>query len=359
MSSTEACRKRYCPDRTRGVLVPFTTPQFTGAHLRVSRKGSFELMLRNPAGGKGVYLLELGMAHRFSAISLHDRILHAELLKLARSNPRAVRLCARRVALTGAAGHGARRAAEAADRRDQRRIVGLRKHFLKSLLATVTEDRAAAPPIEDVGACLGRIAEHYGTSPKEVCEALRAIADCAVGAGLPAAGIPSDHGALLGNLTVLADALDQWRRDGTGQVVAVAAEIARAARSAEVLAASELARIHEELADVPALLTRWLEDRPGLLESLETCDWLLDGWPDRCALWQAAPATDRPSQRAALMQIAKLLPPRLEIEGEACEGDSALRAFSRLLRENANWRDQVRLVEILERQEALRAELPA
>ena len=358
MSPRTPSSTAYRPDVRRGVVVPFTTPQLTGARLRVGRKGSFELLLRNPAGGKGVYLVPLGATHRFSAISLHDRILHAELLKLARLNPRVVRLCARRVALTGAAGHGARRAAEVAEQRDRRRIVGLRKHFLKRLLAAVADDPAARPPTDEIGACLEQIAGRYRTSSKEVCEALRTIADYTVAVGLPSAGIGSDHGTLLGELAGLADTLDQWRRDGDDRIADIAAEVARAARGAEEIAARELARIHAELAEVPALLTRWLEDRPALLEALETCDWLLDGWPERCALWRAAPATDRPSQRAALVQIARLLPPP-ETESEACDGDSALRAFSRLQRETTDWRDEVRLVEILERQEALRAELPA
>ncbi len=335
MSSTETPCADHRPDSARGVVVPFTTPQFIGARLRVGRDGQFELLLRNPSGGKGVYLVELRSAHRFSSISLHDRILLAELLKLVRVSPRNVRLCARRVALWGAAGHRAHLAAGAALRREQQRIAELRKHLANHL------DMADGP------------------SDATLQEAVREIAEHSAAIGLPAAGIPSDHAEILRALPTLADTLDRWRRDGTGRVVEIAAEVARAARETHEAASRELERRHEELADGRALLARWQENRVELLEGLQCCDWLLDGWADRCALWRAAPATDRASQRAALMHIAKLLPPALEIERNARRGEDAVNAFMRFLRESTDWRDEVRLAEIFERQEALRAELPA
>ncbi len=338
MSSTKTSCAAYRPDSARGVVVPFTTPQFVGARLRVNREGQFELLLRNPSGGKGVYLIELRAAHRFSTISLHDRILLAELLKLVRVSPRNVRLCARRVALWGAAGHRAHLAARAALRREEERTARLREHLVRRLETAAAGD---------------------GPSGETLQEAAREIAEHSVAIGLPAAGIPSDHAEVLRGLPVLAATLDKWRRDGADRVVEVAAEVARAAREAHEAAARELERRHGELADGRVLLARWQENRVELLEGLQFCDWLLDGWADRCALWQAAPATDRASQRAALVHIAKLLPPPLDVERDACRGDSAVNAFMRFLRESTDWRDEVRLAEIFERQEALRAELPA
>ncbi len=337
MSSTKTSCAAYCPDPARGVVVPFTTPQFIGARLRVNREGQFELLLRNPSGGKGVYLVELRAAHRFSTISLHDRILVAELLKIVRVSPRNVRLCARRVALWGAAGHQAHLAAQAALRQEQERIARLRK-YLAERFEGVADD---------------------GPSGEALQEAAREIAEYGVAIGLPAAGIPSDHAEVLRGLPVLAATLDKWRRDGADRIVEIAAEVARAARETHEAASRELERRHEELADGRALFARWQENRVELLEGLQCCDWLLDGWADRCALWQAAPATDRASQRAALVHIAKLLPPALDIERDACRGDNAVNAFMRFMRESTDWRDEVRLAEIFERQEALRAELPA
>ncbi len=354
MSSTKAVSAAYRPDHDMGVVVPFTTPQFTGARLRVNRKGRFELVLRNPAGGKGVYLVELEVAHRFSAISLHDRILHAELLKLLRVSPRAVRLCARRVALWGAAGHGARLAAQTAARKEEQRVARLRDHLLGCLSPASGGERPRAN-----GEAHPRPATAgHDLDERTLREAAEEIAAYGVGIGLPPA-IPSFHAETLNQLAELADALDSWGREGSGRSVDIAAEVARLARETHAAAGRELERRQRELAEGRALLARWRADRVGLLEDLQICDWLLDGWPDRCALWNAAPVTDRACQRAALRHIAKLLPPAVEIEREACHGDEAIDALRRALRESTDWRDEVRLAEILERQEALRAELAA
>ncbi len=354
MSSRKAASTAHRPDHDTGVVVPFTTPQFTGARLRANRKGRFELMLRNPAGGRGVYLVELEVAHRFSAISLHDRILHAELLKLLRVSPRGVRLCARRVALWGAAGQGARLAAQAAAREEEERVTQLRDHLLDSLSAAAggegpTANGAAQPRTATAG---------RGLDERTLRRAAEEIAAYGVGIGLPPA-IPSFHAETLSQIAELADALDGWGGEGNGRSDEIAVEVSRLARETHAAAGRELERWQRELADGPALFARWQTDRAGLLDDLQICDWLLDGWPDRCALWNAAPVTDRACQRAALKHIAKLLPPAIETEREACDGDEAIDALRRALRESTDWRDEVRLAEILERQEALRAELPA
>ncbi len=355
MSSKNTSSAAYRPDPARGVVVPFTTPQFMGARLRVNGLGRFELLLRNPAGGKGVYLIELGAAHRFSSISLHDRILHAEIQKLSRLSPRAVRLCARRVALSGAAGHEARLAARVAARREEETVGRLRDHLLGTLLG----GQAAGNGTGGSAKSLTEVAAEHRVPVGDLADGLREIAEHAAAIGLPAAAIPSGHADVLRDLVTLAETLEKWREDGIGRSSPVATEVARAARDTHRAASRELRRRHEELADGRALVARWVEDRAALFDDLEACDWLLDGWPDCCALWHAAPATDRASQRAALMHIAKLLPPVPDGEQEACQGDAALQAFNRAVRQGGDWRDEVRLVEILERQEALRAELPA
>ncbi len=346
-------------------MVPFTTPQFTGARLRIDRSGGFELMLRNPAGGKGIYLLELSVAHRFSAISLHDRILHAELQKQVRLSPRTVRLCARRVAVSGAAGHQARMAAKASATRERHQIARMREHLLRSLLPSGSRAHEA-PTAASRGANSGAEEERLaaaaarsGMPARRLMQALQEIAEHAVAIGLPAAGIASDHEETLRALAALAEALGKWRNDGAGWSAEIAVKVAQLAEETARVATEELACQQRRLADGRELLRQWQEDRAGLIEFLETCDWLLDGWPELCVLWQSVPTADRALQAAALIHIGKLLPPAPEIDGEPCRGDAAFDAFTRAARASTDWRDELRLAEILERQEALRAELAA
>ena len=48
----------------RGVVVPFTTPLLAGARARSARKPGIELVLHNPSGGLGVYVMLLERHHR-------------------------------------------------------------------------------------------------------------------------------------------------------------------------------------------------------------------------------------------------------------------------------------------------------
>src|SRR4051794_21837464 len=43
-----------------GVVVPFTTPTLSHARLRPGRNGRLDVLMRNPSGGRGVYVFDLG-----------------------------------------------------------------------------------------------------------------------------------------------------------------------------------------------------------------------------------------------------------------------------------------------------------
>ena len=319
---------------SRGVLVPFTTPQFTGARLRLGRSGQFELLLRNPAGGKGIYLFDPAVAHRFSAITLHDRILLAELVKQMRPTPRAVRTCARRVALTGAAGHENRMAAMAAVERERERIARLRDHFLRAFGSGGPE--AASDP--------------------SATEAAEAIAERAESIGLPTAGIRGRHEIALTMLEDFVAGIEKWLTDAGGTTASAAARAHELACSTCEQVERDLARRQHDLEDARTLRRRWDEDRAELLEELEHSDWLLDGWPTVCALWSAVPPTDHTAQIAALSRIERLLPASLDVDETTERCENAFGAFLRAAREGSDWRQELRLAEILERQEALRPE---
>ena len=49
----------------RGVAVPFTTPMLAGTRARPSERGGTELLVPNPSGGTGVYILPWGSLRDF------------------------------------------------------------------------------------------------------------------------------------------------------------------------------------------------------------------------------------------------------------------------------------------------------
>jgi hypothetical protein len=57
----------------RGVAVPFTTPQLNGARARPGERRPLELIIPNPSGGRGVYILPLEGIHDFCTLTINDR----------------------------------------------------------------------------------------------------------------------------------------------------------------------------------------------------------------------------------------------------------------------------------------------
>ena len=60
--------------------------------------------------------------------------------------------------------------------------------------------------------------------------------------------------------------------------------------------------------DVPRFLKTWFTKRLQLQELFALPDWMLDGWPHICALWQSVEEHERHTQIEALNVIADLVP---------------------------------------------------
>ena len=82
----------------RGVALPLTTPVLLGARIRPAERAGAELILPNPAGSEGVYILPWPALHDFCAPSLHDRALWERVTALPVLTPATVREAARQVA---------------------------------------------------------------------------------------------------------------------------------------------------------------------------------------------------------------------------------------------------------------------
>ncbi len=59
--------------QSRGAAVPFTTPVLCGARARLSETEALELMIPNPSGGRGTYIVPWTGIASLCRPSLHDR----------------------------------------------------------------------------------------------------------------------------------------------------------------------------------------------------------------------------------------------------------------------------------------------
>src|ERR1700712_2978629 len=79
----------------RGVAVPFTTPLLAGTRGRPADKGGLELVIPNPSGGRGVYIMGWTSITALCSPTLHDRLLNDRIATLKHVTPATIRRIAR------------------------------------------------------------------------------------------------------------------------------------------------------------------------------------------------------------------------------------------------------------------------
>lgn len=92
----------------RGVTVPFTTPFLLGTRIRpTDTRSGREVVIGNPSGGRGFYIVPWGALPEVCAPTLHDRRLRQRLSDQTAIAPSLIRETARIVAAEGLAGSAA------------------------------------------------------------------------------------------------------------------------------------------------------------------------------------------------------------------------------------------------------------
>ena len=256
----------------RGVAAPFTAPLLLGARLRRhagTRAGGFEVVVPNPAGREGWFILPWAEALDALQPSLMDRALIAGMEE-ARVTPASLREAALQAAETGLGGRRLRRAATAARNRQQRREA--------VTLAALTRHGAAF--------------------------ALGAFQGC----GLPGQAAP--HPVALARIRSFAESLRAWLPEALNDADHARAE-ALAQRAGAIVAAAEvlIAANRARLAELRELAPRWPEQAPIWLAQAERAELVMDGWEFLAGLWaMAAPEERGPTLRRCLA----LAPPTAE-----------------------------------------------
>lgn len=292
--------------------MPFTTPKLAGVRVRGPGPTGTELVVPNPSGARGFYILSWPGVRTLCNPTLHDTMLFRQLADLATIDPAHVRDAALDVACQGFAGREAAAAAETAIAHDQsqRRLI----HLLLLTALTDPDDRTADPSpgrITDIdewaSTTLHRIAPSLGRPAAQLADDLTVIAGLFTPIGRTAGDQDARLPRLLSRLDTTHTDLSGWLDADPGNDIgglgrAIVAAMRLACAGGKVV----LARTRPALHDPLALLKRWFADAAAVRSLGTRCDWLLDGWERVALLWLSA--NPRASRRAVLLEMAPLIP---------------------------------------------------
>jgi hypothetical protein len=343
----------------RGVAVPFTTPLLAGARARPGERSSLELVVSNPSGGRGVYILAWADIANVCQPTVHDRRLTEAVAALRSVTPDAIRHAAREVAASGMAGRGALAAAVLASESEEKALLQTNFDLLLEVVRQIEpKGEHRLPPQQDRPAelerrarsAVARIAPILRYSPEAVATSLERLASIFANIGVGrSARIP----AAIARLIQLRSEVATFAEANPDDYGAEAGLIGRVADLTITLAKATLADAKALPGDVVALLRRWLADPDGLAKQLARPEWLLDGWDRICALWETAPATG-----STIAEMAALLPVLpIEANDWLSRGADIVselpRSRRKVVRELEDWRTGLVACDLIARNETL------
>jgi hypothetical protein len=329
----------------RGVAVPFTTPALLGARARPAKSGGLELIVFNPAGGRGVYILPWTGVCQMCRPTVHDTLLNWRVAALRGVTPGSIRRAAREIAAEGLAGHDAVTAAGAAADGDRRDRLVSNSRLLLALVNQVEPE--LLPALRDhsidlelrARRAVTRIGPRIGRSPEDVVKALEELARAFAGIGASGQTPPPRIIRLLTGLHRLRSEMLGWSAMHLDDSAAQAAMIAACADLTVTCAEQTLGEAQALTQDMMALLLGWIAAPDVLADRIARPAWLVDGWEQICLIWQRT-STDV-ERRAALLEMALLVPvlPREASDwtGTSIESDIAWH-FRKTVKENEDWR---------------------
>ena len=352
----------------RGVAVPFTTPQLSGARARTGAhpgaRTALELIVPNPSGGRGVYILPWDRVTALCNPTLHDRRLSAAVSSLRAVTPATMRGAGREIAVEGLAGRQAAVAAGIAGEADHRATLMANFDLLLELVRQVEPGgENPLPPEQDQPARLeqrarravARIAPQLGRAPEVIAAGLEQLGKLYSAIGVGRSGrlhaVVSGVGRLREDLAAYAA--------GPGNEAGEAGQVAGAAGLIIACTQETLTDARNLTADVAGLLRRFLGEPDALAALLARPEWLLDGWDHICALWKSADAHF--GRGPALAEIADLVPAVPRETGawvrETLNIETDLIRYDRHVSALQDWRAHAPGFDVIARNEALLAHL--
>ena len=350
----------------RGVAVPFTTPMLAGTRARPAEKQGLELVIPNPSGGRGVYIMAWTGISSLCCPTVHDRQLNERIASLSSVTPSVIRRVGREIAAEGLAGEAAMAAAlKSAEVDKGDRLVA---NYLL-LMALVGQVNVSSPmqksgnPLDPVEIqrrakfAVDLVAPRLGRSPNWIATALEAIADTMAVIGINASNVTSRVPRLVEQLRHCSREIADWSSGLASEDQASYAEmICSVADFTLTVAESTLSHAWSLTNDVVGLLRAWSADPEPVVRIAGRPEWLLDGWEQICLLWKFA--ADDAARRAALVEMVQLVP---VLPREAREWSDLVREVEismRLRRSiplNEDWRTGATVFDLIARNEHMRA----
>jgi hypothetical protein len=347
--------------RSRGIAVPFTTPLLAGTRVRESAKTGIELVVPNPSGGRGVYILDWAGVRTLGNPTVHDTVLFRRMAGIARLDPAGMRDAALDVALQGHAGRNAAGAAKQSVARDAASRLNVHFRLMMSLIEQVSPSATKTSVAEDVdrrgSAILNRLAPMIGRAPAELADALTTLGTMFASIGVGAEDTNVRVCRLLAHLEEALAALSAWlATNPENDIGGVGRAVAGAMRTASGYGSTILTTTRATLADPIGLLKRWFKNPDEVEAIAERADWVLDGWEWISLLWLAADSGD--VRRRALLEMAQLVPV-LPAEASGWTNlpppPETLRAPCRVTSRENSWRTGAAAFQLIGRNEILRA----
>ena len=343
----------------RGVAVPFTTPQLNGARARPGERKPLELIVQNPAGGRGVYIISWDQIYSLCTLTLNDRRLIEAVVKLRGVTPETIRNTAREVAAEGLAGRGAVTAAQRAREGDDLERLQANFDLLLELVCQterkgecpIPPERAAPLELEQRGKrAVARMAPKLGCTVDAIATALEQLAAQFRGVGVRQ---PARVTREIDRLVRVRREVIKYADSNPDENANEAVLVANAADLTIMLAKSTLADAQATAGNIAALLRNWARDPGELAQLLARPDWLLDGWDRITALWDTTPDTGQ-----TLVEMAALVPvvPREADQWMSYRLGNAVdlpRYRSKVVQQLEDWRTGVTVSDLVSRNEAI------
>ena len=299
----------------RGVSVPFTTPVLAGARVRPAERFGLEMIVPNPSGGRGSYVLPWTEMRALCRPTVHDVQLTERIAALRSVTPATIRRAAKETASEGFAGRAAGAAAGLALAAERESTVVTNFQLLLRLVQQEEPPGGGRRPPEaerpgelEVRAkrTIAAIAPRLAQDAVAIGASLEAIAALYEPIGLGPRATPARLPHAVGLLKLLRNEAEALAPGGDERAPELLQLLMSTAELSLALAESELAEARGRVNDVIGLLASWREDSAALSRQLARADWVLDGWDRICQLWALDPSAS--ARRDVLEEIVSLLP---------------------------------------------------
>ncbi len=308
----------------RGASVPFTTPIIVGARVR-GRGEDLELIVPNPSGAKGNYILQWKSLPDVFTLTVHDRVLHRAIGEAGASTPDQVRRATLKTAATGLAGPAAAKQAKTMlkDEDDFKLLIQfslladtvaqLSQGSLQITLAHVQSETGR----QQAKLILARVAHKVKLEGNELYALLEQWSDLIAAVGAPKLPKPPRLRRMRTRIEEFANSIGSWAEIDKSDASPLGALASLVARETVSLANEHFVAIDAHIEKIDQTVLGWEKAQTEIETNVQRISWMLDGWDLLVAMWEEAVLKPAFEQQATVQELARIVPivPEEEVTG--------------------------------------------